>query len=177
VRRQELRLIAGLVENANVHARLERVRLRLEGDYLLLREALTEADAIEERSGAAPDAEDRKELALLHALRLSMIHRLYFLASHIPAFTPQDGVTREDLQQGILKLEIEPAVKLLKEIFPRSDSVNFAALDFAEPATYARDAAQTYQREHVSIFEPLDLYFTMVRDVSAAITHRIGAIG
>jgi hypothetical protein len=66
---------------------------------------------------------------------------------------------------------------MLKDIFPRSDSVNFAALDFAEPATYARDAAQTYQREHVSIFEPLDMYFTMVRDVSAAITHRIGAIG
>ena len=177
VRRQELRLIAGQVENTNVHARLERIRLRLEGDYLLLREALTEADAIEERSGASPDADDRKELALLHALRLSMIHRLYFLASHIPAFTPQDGVTREDLHQGILRLEVEPAVRMLKEIFPRSDSVNFAALDFAEPATYARDAAQTYQREHVSIFEPLDMYFTMLRDVSAAITHRIGAIG
>jgi phosphoenolpyruvate carboxylase len=177
VRRQELRLIARQVETTNIHARLERVRLRLQADYFLLREALAEAGATGEGSRAAPDAEDRKEIALLHALRLSMIHRLYFLASHIPAFTPHEGVTREDLQQGILRLEVEPAVAMLKDIFPRSDSVNFAALDFAEPASYARDAAQTYEREHVSIFEPLDTYLTMVRQVSAAITHRIGAIG
>jgi phosphoenolpyruvate carboxylase len=177
VRRQELRLIARQVETTDIHARLERIRRRLQGDYLLLREALAEAQAIDDVSGAAPDEDDRREIALLHALRLSMIHRLYFLASHIPAFTPHEGVTREDLQQGILRLEVEPAVAMLKDIFPRSDSVNVAALDFAEPASYARDTALTYEREHVSIFEPLDAYFTMVRQISAAITHRIGAIG
>jgi phosphoenolpyruvate carboxylase len=177
VRRQELRLIALQVEITDIHARLERVRRRLQGDYLLLREALAEAQAIDNPSGAAPDEEDRREIALLHALRLSMIHRLYFLASHIPAFTPHEGVTREDLQQGILRLEVEPAVAMLKDIFPRSDSANVAALDFAEPASYARDTALTYEREHVLIFEPLDAYFTMVRQISAAITHRIGAIG
>jgi phosphoenolpyruvate carboxylase len=177
VRRQELRLIARQVETANLHARLDKVRRRLQGDYLLLREALAEAGGIEEGAGGAPDAEDKKEIALLHALRISMIHRLYFLASHIPAFTPHQGVTREDLQQGLLRLEVEPAVAMLKDIFPRSDSANLAVLDFAEPANYARDAAQTYEREHVSIFEPLDAYFTLMRQVGAAITHRIGAIG
>ncbi len=177
VRRQELRLIARQVETTDIHARLERIRRRLQGDYLLLREALAEAQAVDDASGAAPDEEDRHEIALLHALRLSMIHRLYFLASHIPAFTPHEGVTREDLQQGILRLEVEAAVAMLKDIFPRSDSANVAALDFAEPASYARDTALTYEREHVLIFEPLDAYFTMVRQISAAITHRIGAIG
>ena len=167
----------GFVEIADTHARLERIRRRLQGDYLLLREAFAEAGAIDDVSGAAPDEEDRREIALLHALRLSMIHRLYFLASHIPTFTPHQGVTREDVQQGILRLEVETAVAMLKDIFPRSDSVNVAALDFAEPASYARDTALTYEREHVLIFEPLAAYFTMVRQISAAITHRIGAIG
>ena len=88
VRRQELRLIARQVETTDIHARLERIRRRLQGDYLLLREALAEAQTINDVSGAAPDEDDRREIALLHALRLSMIHRLYFLASHIPAFTP-----------------------------------------------------------------------------------------
>jgi phosphoenolpyruvate carboxylase len=177
VRREELRSIARQVETTGIHARLERIRRRLQGDYLLLREALADAGAINTISSATPDENDKKEVALLHALRLSLIHRLYFLASHIPAFTPQDGVTREDLQQGILRLEVEPAVAMLKDIFPRSDSVNLTALDFAEPASYARDTALTYESEHVSIFEPLETYFAMVRQISAAITHRIGAIG
>jgi hypothetical protein len=55
---------------------------------------------------------------------------------------------------------------------PRNDSVNGDAR-FRGPASYARDTAHLRARACL-IF---DAYFTMVRQISAAITHRIGAIG
>jgi phosphoenolpyruvate carboxylase len=177
VRREELRLIARQTETLNVHARLDKVLRRLQGNCLLLREAFSEAGVTDNGTGAAPDVEDRHEVALLHALRISIIHRIYLLASHIPDFTPHNGVTRDDLQQRILRLDVDNAVAMLKDIFPRSERGNFAVLDFAEPASYAPDAAQTYELEHATIFDPLAAYFGLVKHIGAAITHRIGAIG
>jgi phosphoenolpyruvate carboxylase len=176
-RRDEARMIARQTETAHVHARLARVLRRLHGDYLLLREAFAEAGAPASEPGGAPDAEDRQELALLHALRISVIHRIYLLASHIPDFTPHDGITREDLQQRILRLDVDNAVAMLKDIFPKSDKTNGMSYDYAEPASYAPDAAQTYEQEHATIFDPLAVYFGIVKQIGAAITHRIGAIG
>jgi phosphoenolpyruvate carboxylase len=177
VRRDELRVLSRQTEAANVHARLTKVLRRLQGDYLLLREAFAEAGPAADGPGAAPDAEDHQELALLHALRISVIHRIYLLASHIPDFTPHNELTRDELQQRILRLDVDNAVAMLRDIFPRSDRANVAALDFSERATYAPDAAQTYEQEHATIFDPLAVYFNLVRQIGAAITHRIGAIG
>jgi phosphoenolpyruvate carboxylase len=176
VRRDELRLIARHTETANVHARLAKVLRRLQGDYLLLRQAFAEAGG-GESAGASPGIEDRNEVALLHALRISIIHRLYLLASHIPDFTPHDGFTRDDLVQRILRLDVDNAVAMLKDIFPKSEKTNGAPHDWAEPASYAPDAAQTYEQEHATIFDPLAVYFRLVKEIGAAITHRIGAIG
>ena len=36
-------------------------------------------------------------LTLLHALRLALIHRIWFLAVHIPGFRPQAGISREQM--------------------------------------------------------------------------------
>jgi phosphoenolpyruvate carboxylase len=177
VRRDELRLIAKQVEIANVHARLQKVFRRLHADCLMLREAFAEAGAMDDTPSGAPDEEDRQELALLHALRISIIHNVYLLASHIPDFTPHNGVTRDDLLQGILRLDLENAVRMLKDIFPRSERSNLGTLDYAEAASYAPDAAQTYEQEHATIFDPLAAYFGLIKQIGAAITHRVGAIG
>jgi phosphoenolpyruvate carboxylase len=178
VRREELRIIAAQFETGNIHARLGNVFRRLHADYLSLRDALADGVAAGMGVGSAgPDAEDREEMALLHALRIAVLHRIYLLASHIPDFTPHQGMTRDDLLQRILHLDIESSVERLGEIFPRSDALTVAGLDFAEPATYARDVAQTYEQEHEAIFAPMATYFTLTRRIGAAITHRIGAIG
>ena len=150
---------------------------RLQGNYLLLHEAFSDAGIAANPTSAAPTPEDRNEVALLHALRISIIHRIYLLASHIPDFTPHEGFTRDDLLQRILRLDVDNAVSLLKDIFPRSERSNGTAADYAEPATYAPDAAQTYELEHATIFDPLAVYFSLIKQIGAAITHRIGAIG
>ena len=173
-RAEELRRIAEALERMAIHPRLDRVYRRLQGDCLLLREAFVGAAAA---GAAAPDAEDRAELALLHALRIAIIHRTYLIASHIPDFTPHQGLTREDIVQRVLLLDVERTVGLLQQIFPRSDSFDFAGFDFAEAASYARQSAQTYEEEHATLFEPLAAWGALMRRVGAAITHRIGAIG
>lgn len=177
VRREELRLLARQTETANLHARLAKVLRQMQSDYFLLLEAFSESGASGIKNGASPNSEDRDELALLHAIRISIIHRIYLLASHIPDFTPHEGFTRDDLLQRILRLDIDNAVSMLKEIFPKSDKASDAPLDYCEPATYAPSAAQTYEQEHAEIFEPLAAHFTLVKEIGAAITHRIGAIG
>ena len=49
--------------------------------------------------------------------------------------------------------------------------------DFAEPASYAAEAARTYDDEHARVFQPIAGCFTLALRIGAAITHRIGAIG
>jgi len=172
-RREELRIISRHLEQDGLHAPLMRLFRRLQGDYLRLRDHLREAGA-----GATPAEAERSEaLALLHALRIALIHRIYLLASHIPGFTPHRGLTHDDLIGKILHLEVEAATELLGEIFPRRDASLVAGVDFAEPASYMGGAGQTYEAEHATIFEPIAAHFQLLRRVGAAITYRIGAFG
>ncbi|MDG5651642.1 hypothetical protein N0Z81_20140, partial [Acinetobacter baumannii] len=62
---------------------------------------------------AAPDLPGMSaRLTLLHALRLALIHRIWFLAVHIPGFRPQAGISREQLLERFLRLDIDGCLKL-----------------------------------------------------------------
>ncbi len=114
---------------------------------------------------------------MLHALRIALIHRIYLLGSHIPEFSPFENLTRADLIQLLRHLDVEQAIEILKQVFPRSDATGLRDVDFAEPSTYVPDAGQTYEHEHVTIFEPIAAHLELIRRVGGAITHRIGALG
>jgi phosphoenolpyruvate carboxylase len=121
-------------------------------------------------------AEERANLQILHALRIALIQRLFLLATHIPDFSDRHGVTPEELIGRVLHLDIEPAVRLLAVIFPKTDAGE-AAGDFGEPATYASDANQSYELEHLRIFQPMAGLHELIRRVSAGVIHTIGALG
>ena len=70
---------------------------------------------------------------LLHALRLALIHRIWLLATEISDFSPRHGVTRQVLEAAILRLEIEPSLEVLAQIFPAAPDPS-ADCDYAEPA-------------------------------------------
>ena len=55
---------------------------------------------------------------LLHALRLSLIHRIWLLGTEISDFSPRDGVTRQALEAAILRLDIDVSLRMLGQIFP-----------------------------------------------------------
>lgn len=176
-RREELRLIARQLERNNFHPELARTYRHLQSDCLTLREELTHAHEHGPPSSAMVFAEAHDELALLHAVRIAVMHRLYLLTAHVPDFTPHDDVTRDELFQRVLRLEVDEVVAMLREIFPRRDTLAVLNLNFAEPATYKSDAGQTYESENDDIFDPLAAHFELLRRITAAITHHIGAIG
>ena len=91
-------------------------------------------------------------LTLLHAIRLALIHRIWFLAVHIPGFRPQSGITREALIERFLRLDVEGCLTLLEDIFPVTPDPTLG-LDFGEPAG-PRDVG-TYESEHTTLFAPI----------------------
>lgn len=161
-RAEQLLSVAAPLDAVGLQAPLWRMFRRLQADYLTLRAAWPELPTMPER------------LVLLHALRLSLIHRLWLLAVSIPEFSPRHGATRDSVIQRIFALDVIPALDLLGQVFPAApDAVSH--LDFHEPAT--RDSRTSYAREHAEVFEPMRRLFELVRGCSAAVSEEVGAFG
>jgi len=161
-RREELVVVAAALDRLNLAPDLRRLFGRLTSDALFLQ-------------GAAPDlATMSARLTLLHAIRLALIHRIWFLAVHIPSFRPQAGISREMLLQRFLRLDIDGCLTLLDEIFPITPDPTLG-LNFGEPPG-PRDVG-TYEAEHGTVFEPIRRMFERVREISGMIQHEVGAFG
>jgi phosphoenolpyruvate carboxylase len=161
-RREALAGVARALERLDIWAQAQSMFRRIQADHLALRVAWPDAPQMKTRE------------VLLHALRLALIQRIWLLATGIPDFAPRHGLTRHDLDAVILRLDIEPALQLLAEIFPNTPDPA-AEADFAEPAAPRSIAA--YAREHDEIFAPMSRWFALVREIATAITHEVGAFG
>ena len=161
-RQQKLLAVAAPLDEMDLQAPLGRLYRRFQADHLALRAAWPELPAMPER------------LVLLHALRLTLIHRLWLLAVSVPEFSPRHGATRETVIRRILALDVEPAVALLEQVFPAAPHP-VAGLDFHEPS--APGEAASYAREHAEIFGPMRELFDLVRFCSAAVSQEVGAFG
>ena len=74
----------------------------------------------------------------------------------------------------IVRLEIEPALGLLSEVFSASPDTA-VDLDYAEPK--GPRLAVAYAREHAQVYEPMRRLFASVREIATAISHEVGAFG
>lgn len=161
-RRDELVVVATALDRLALAPDLRRLFGRLTCDWLSLRVA-------------APDlATMSVRLTLLHAIRLALIHRIWFLAVHIPSFRPQAGITREMLLERFLRLDIDGCLRLLDAIFPITPDPTLG-LNFGEPPG-PRDVG-TYEAEHAQLFQPIRRMFERVRELSGIIQHEVGAFG
>jgi phosphoenolpyruvate carboxylase len=161
-RRESLVAVARALERLNIWAEAQSMFRRIQADHVTLRVAWPDAPRMAARE------------QLLHALRLALIHRIWLLSTGISDFSPRHGVTRAVLEGAILRLDIEPALQVLAEIFPTAPDPG-AELDYGEPAPLR--TAGAYIREHEEIFAPMRRLFAMVREIAAAITHEVGAFG
>ncbi|GJD52601.1 Phosphoenolpyruvate carboxylase [Methylobacterium crusticola] len=161
-RREEIIAIAAALDRLGLAPHLRRLFGRLTHDHLMLHAVARDLGSMSPR------------LALLHALRLALIHRIWFLAVHIPGFRPQSGITRELLLERVLRLDVEGCLKLLDEIFPITPDPTLG-LNFGEPAG-PRDVG-TYEAEHRTVFAPIGRLFGLVREISGMIQHEVGAFG
>jgi phosphoenolpyruvate carboxylase len=161
-RRATLVSVARALERLDISAAVQAMFRRIHADHLALRAAWPEAPFMATRE------------ILLHALRLALIHRIWLLATVIPDFSPRHGITRNALEEAILRLDIAPSLALLAEIFPAAPDAA-ADLDYAEPAAPAGSA--DYAEVHRDILAPMGRLFALVREIGTAITHEVGAFG
>ena len=180
----ELRQVADALEPLSKHANFSRVGRIFYRDLLDLSEALETAFCKEQkggevlytREGLFTDPDLRDHLEILHAIRLTLILRIFSLAVQIPEFSPQRGTTREEIIERLLHLDVENAVKVLKTIFPLLES-SAEAQDFGEKATYHTEQYLGYFQEHQNIFNPLSSFYRLIKRITGGITHIIGAFG
>jgi phosphoenolpyruvate carboxylase len=118
----------------------------------------------------------RDRMRLLHALRIGLIQRIALLAPRIPQFTPQLGLTREDVQVQLLRLDVKAAVATLTGIFP-AQRQNTGGGDFGETPTYDPGESEGYAHEHAVLFEPLLRLHALILQTTTALDHEIGACG
>jgi phosphoenolpyruvate carboxylase len=119
-----------------------------------------------------PRMTDRE--VLLHALRLSLIHRIWLLGTRVPEFSPRFGITRQGVEDRILRLDIPAVLALLTDIFPPAPDPD-RERDYGEP--HGPRMESSYAREHSEIFAPMRAHFDLVREIATAITHEVGAFG
>lgn len=171
-RAAELCKVAELLEGEGLHDKLTKIYRTFQRDMLALRDGLALVGA----GGAKISPQARFNLRVIHGLRISLLMRLFMLSTHIPDFSHQYDMTREQLLSKIFHLEIDDVVRQLSLIFPKVDPVKFDG-DFGDVATYIGDWHQTYEREHELIFQPLAGLYTLIRRLSAGIIHTVGALG
>ncbi|WP_020179691.1 phosphoenolpyruvate carboxylase [Methylopila sp. M107] len=114
------------------------------------------------------------EELLLHAIRLALVERIWLLAVEIPSFAPRAGLTHDMAIARILRLDLAEPLALLAKIFPPQPD-RAIELDYHEPKGLR--TAGGYEREHRELFGPMAELFGLVREVSAAVTHSVGAFG
>ena len=161
-----LRELARLTEQLDRHDPLARLVRRLQTDHLWLLEAIEPAETVQ-----------RQRLILLHGIRVAVIQRICLLATEIPNFSPQLGVTRDHILARIIELDVPSAVERLRLIFPNEDGAANARGDFGEESQYRPEPALSYAVEHEKLFAPMLKLFDLARRIGTAITYEIGAIG
>ncbi|QEO18071.1 phosphoenolpyruvate carboxylase [Acetobacter vaccinii] len=160
-RRQAFLVLMGDLEKLNLSAELHTMFRRIQADHLALREAWQHAPRTEPR------------IRLLHAIRIMLIERIWLLACRIPFFMPRGGFSHDMMMQQILCLDIPTVLQHMADIFPVGSGPSNQ--DFYEPCG-PRDEG-IYLREHRDIFTPMGQLFELLREVSVALMHDIGAFG
>jgi phosphoenolpyruvate carboxylase len=168
----ELRAVAEHLELEGVYNRLAKIYRVFQRDMLDLRDGLALVGLPKQKIAS----EVRANLRVLHGIRIALIMRIFTLAIHVPDFSQQHNITREQLLTKIFHLEIDDAMRKLATIFPKVEEAKFEG-DFGETATYVGDWTQTYEREHAKIFQPIAGLYTLILRVSSGVTHTIGAMG
>ncbi len=161
-RREQLVSVARGLERLGLGAPVQAMFRRIQADHVALQALWPDAPVMGVRA------------AVLHALRLALVHRIWLLETAIPDFSPRFGVTRAALEARILRLDIPQAIALLSEVFPAAPDPAVDR-DYGEPRGPRTEAA--YAREHAEIFDPMLRLFALVREIGTAITHEVGAFG
>ena len=112
----ELRAIGGFIEGHAHHDRLNAILRTLERDLFDMQHAL--AGLAGDGPVADVPAAMTDDLRLLHVIRITLIQRIFMLATHVPEFSPRHELSPEEVRTCILRLDVGEALEALHTIFP-----------------------------------------------------------
>lgn len=121
-------------------------------------------------------ADYRKQLDLLHAVRIALMQSMFLTTTHLPKFATSPGdIKVDEITQMILRLEILPALDILYSIFPiNTETLNN---ELFGKTTYSFDENKGYVDEHKQLFEPMQVMYDLIRQISTGISYLSGAVG
>ncbi len=121
--------------------------------------------------------ENRKHLDLLHAIRTALIQQIFLTIPNLPRFASSpNNVTEQDIAEMILRLEIPSAVNILRSTFPvNTTHISYKA--FGDTTYPTESYNKDYIVEHQKLFDPLEEYYDLIRQISTGISYFNGGIG
>lgn len=173
-RAEQMQKLADILRHSARHEKVNRIYRVFLNDTLYLDHGLKAVDA----KAMLPEIVDEcyPDLTLLHAVRIALIHEIFLLASRVPKFSDRHDTSSDEVINELLNLDVEHALKVLRNAFPVS-GVSAGAKEFGEEATYRTDVEHGYEKEHRELFQPLENYYDLVRKISSAVAHMSGAVG
>ena len=163
---REFESLAVLAGQAGLHEPLERVVRDLQAEDLRL------ADAV-----AVTEDARRARLLLLHGVRAAVLQEMARLAGAIPAFPLNQGLSREQIQERLMRMDVPGAVQTLFEVFPLHEPEGLSDADWGEPADDDDAPAESHAAEHETLFRPLLALHALALEITSAVTHEVGACG
>ncbi len=171
-RKRRMRRVVNLLGDGETYEGLRRV-------FRILRQDLMELDSGFESVGGRPAGiteQARSELDLLHGLRVGLIQEFFLMVVRVPRFSSQASMTIGEVMQELLRLNVLPSMRVLDDAFP-TDGQPIESGAFGDKATYISDEAQGYADVHQNIFKPMVEMYELMRRVTTAVTHVVGAFG
>jgi phosphoenolpyruvate carboxylase len=158
--------LAALAATAGLHEPLERVVRTLQAEHLRLADTMSTVE----------DGR-RARLLLLHGVRAGVLQEIARLAGEIPSFPLNRGLSLEQIQERLVRMDVPGAVETLFEVFPLHQPEGLSDADWGEPADDRPETGQGHAAEHETLFKPLLALHALALAITSAITHEIGACG
>ena len=170
---EQMQHLAHILRHSSRHEKMNRIYQIFLKDTVYLDQALADMNA----ENLLPEyAEDcSSDLALLHGVRIALIHEIFLLIARMPRFSNL-ARSADDVINELLRLNINHGVDILRLGFPVSEATPDPDA-FGEAATYHTDVDQGYEREHRELFDPIEDLYDLVRRVGTAISHITGGVG
>ena len=109
-------------------------------------------------------------------MRIALIIEAAVIVSQTPDFTDRHGVTRADLLDRTMRLEIGEVADLIAAIFP-ADQALANAFEGLREAASPDTASEGYGAINRTVVEPLRGIAATLKEITAVIAHFYGAYG
>ena len=170
---EQMQHLTSILRKGGKHEQLNRVYQIFLDDAVYLDRALDNLNA----EALLPEyvKKSSESIAILHGVRIALIHEIFLLISRIPRFTSSTHSVEEVVDE-LLHLNIKHGMEILRREFPISEPVHDPSA-FGEVATYRMDTDPGYEREHRELFDPIENLYSLVCRVGSAITHFNNGVG